>query len=72
MKKEDIAQTVFANYQKGNTFLDAKAALFVVSEQLRSPMNSNAAAFDNQAAADQKAKETNGIVKNWDELFHSL
>lgn len=72
VKKEDIAQTVFANYQKGNTFLDAKAALFVVSEQLRSPMNSNAAAFDNQAAADQKAKETNGIVKNWDELFHSL
>jgi copper chaperone NosL len=72
VKQKDIAQTVFANHQKENTFLDAKAAQFVVSEQLKSPMNSNAAAFKDKAVAEQKAKETNGTVKNWDKLIQSL
>ena len=72
LKEADIAQTVFADYQKENTFLDAKAAQFVVGEQLKSPMNSHAAAFENKAAAEQKAKEINGVVKTWDELHPAL
>jgi copper chaperone NosL len=72
IKKEDISQTVFADYQKGNSFLDAQTAQFVISEELKSPMNSNAAAFENKNAAEQKAKETKGTIKNWDELFQSL
>lgn len=72
IKKEDIAQTLFVNYQKTNSFVEAPGVQFVVSEELKSPMNSNAAAFNNKEAADQKAKETKGTVKNWDELFQSL
>jgi len=72
IQQADIAQTVFANYQSPNSFLDSKAAQFVISEQLKSPMNSNAAAFENKAAAEQKSKQINGTIKTWDELFQSL
>src|SRR5829696_4394836 len=72
VKEADIEQAVFSNYEQENTFLDSKAAQFVISDQLKSPMNSNAAAFANKANAEQKAKETAGTVKNWDELFKSL
>ena len=72
IKKEDIAQIVFADYQNPNTFLNAKEALFVVSKELKSPMNGNAAAFKTKDIAGQKATETNGSIKSWDELFQSL
>jgi copper chaperone NosL len=72
IKQEDIVQTVFADYQKGNSFLDAQTAQFVISEDLKSPMNSNAAAFENKNAAEQKANETHGTMKTWIELFQSL
>ena len=72
VKEADIEQAVFSNYEQENTFLDSKAAQFVISDQLKSPMNSNAAAFANKTNAEQKAKETAGTVKNWDELFKSL
>ncbi|MDP9229540.1 MAG: nitrous oxide reductase accessory protein NosL [Bacteroidota bacterium] len=72
VKEADIAQTVFIDYSNDKNFLDAKSQFFVVSPQLKSPMNSNAASFSNKDAAEQKAKETNGIVKNWDQLYQSL
>jgi copper chaperone NosL len=72
VKEADIAQTVFINYQQENTFLDAKTAQFVVSEQLKSPMNSNAAAFASKQAAEQTAKETAGTVKSWNDLYQYL
>lgn len=72
IKQADVAQTLFVSYQNPNSFLDSKTVQFVVSDQLKSPMNSNAAAFENKAAADQKSKETSGSVKTWDELLQSL
>jgi copper chaperone NosL len=72
IKKEEIAQTVFINFEKPNTFLPAGTAVFVVSPQLKSPMNSNAAAFENEKAAQKAAQETNGKTENWTELSASL
>lgn len=72
IKKEEIAQTVFINFEKPNTFLPAGTAVFVVSPQLKSPMNSNAAAFENEKAAQKTAQETNGKTENWTELSASL
>jgi copper chaperone NosL len=72
VKKADVAQTVFLDHQNPNQFLDAKIARFVVSPQLKSPMNSNAAAFESQAAADTKAAEVTGKVVDWNTLFGSL
>lgn len=72
IKEADIAQTLFINYNRANSFLDAATISFVVSNQLKSPMNSNAAAFSSKTVAEQKATETNGTIKNWPELRSSL
>ena len=72
IKEADIAQTVFVDYEKQGNFVDAASAYFVVSPQIKSPMNSNAAAFSNKAAASQKASATNGTLLSWSQLFASL
>jgi copper chaperone NosL len=72
VKESDIAQIVFIDYNNEKKFLDVKSNYFVVSPQLKSPMNGNAASFSSKEIADQKAKETNGVVKNWDQLYQSL
>jgi copper chaperone NosL len=72
VKKEEIAGIAFMNYENPNTFLKAESAFFVVSPQLKSPMNSNAAAFSNGQAAQKTAKEANGVVENWNKLSASL
>ena len=72
IKETDIGQTVFIDHENENIFLDAKSLYFVVSDQFKSPMNSNAAAFSSKEIAEQKAKERTGTVKNWDQLYQSL
>jgi copper chaperone NosL len=59
---------VFIDYENNKNFLDVQSALFVVSPQLKSPMNSNAAAFSSKASADKIAAQTNGEVMNWEQL----
>lgn len=72
IKQADILQTVFIDHENEKKFLDIKSAYFVVSDQFKSPMNSNAACFSTKETAEQKAKQTGGTVKNWDQLYQSL
>jgi copper chaperone NosL len=67
----DIAQTVLLNYAKQAEFLDAKTAQFVVSPALKSPMNSNTAAFADRATAESKAGEVAGKVLDWNTLYNA-
>lgn len=68
VKEADIAQTVFIDYENQNNFLDTESASFVTSDGLKSPMNSNTAAFSSKEKADEKSKQTNGTVKDWEQL----
>ena len=72
VKTADIANTVFIDYENKGTFLDVKSLYFVVSPNLKSPMNSNAAAFTNKAIADKIAAQNSGEVKSWDALLKTL
>lgn len=72
MKEQEIAQTVFINFENKDEFLEAKTAHFVVSPQLKSPMNSNAAAFGTKTAAENKASEINGKLVDWRTLTKTL
>lgn len=72
VKESDIAQTVFIDYENQKNFLDVKAASFVVSPQLKSPMNGNAAAFSSQKIAGEKAPSVSGTIKTWEDLKASL
>jgi copper chaperone NosL len=72
IKTADIAQTVFIDHGNNKNFLDVNSLLFVVSEQLKSPMNSHAAAVPDKPAAQKLAEQTNGTIKTWNELFTTL
>lgn len=71
VKEEDIAHTLFVNYENGE-FVEAAKARFVVSPQLKSPMNSNAGAFATPEAAQQVSFMTKGKVTDWKTLYGSL
>ena len=72
VKSEDIEQTVFIDHGNSNHFLDVNSLFFVVSPQLKSPMNSNAAAFPDAASAEKMATQTGGKIVKWDKLITSL
>ena len=72
IKEQAIAQTVFADYEKEGNFLNSPSLFFVQSPQLKSPMNSNAAAFSNKQEASQKAAVVSGTVLDWQTLYNTL
>ena len=72
IKESDIKQTVFIDYENENHFLDVKSSFFVISDQLKSPMNSNAGAFSSAKIAMERAAATSGTVKTWDQLKAGL
>lgn len=71
VKETDVAQTVFVDYDNNNNFLDVTSSYFVVSPHLKSPMNSNAAAFATKEKAAAKAAETGGQIKTWNEVLNA-
>lgn len=69
LEEKEIAQRVIMNYEKPNEFLDVADAWLLESPGLKSPMNSNVAAFTGKEAA-EKAKENHpGEIIKWKELF---
>lgn len=72
VKPADIAKKVFIDYENNKNFLDVQSIFFVVSPQLKSPMNGNAAALSNRQQANRLAAENGGEVKTWDSLFQTL
>ena len=70
--EKDIKQTVVINFEKENNFLDVNKTFFVLSPEVRSPMNSNAAAFASREAAEKfNAGKTSTII-NWKELLNKF
>lgn len=67
--QSDIKQTVAVDYNNASQFVDVSEAMFVTSEQLKSPMNSNTAAFATKEAADKTAAQTGGTVKDWNAVL---
>ena len=70
--QNNIKQTLFIDYSTESSFVKGEEAWFVVSPKLKSPMNSNAAAFPSRDAADKKAAKVSGAVKNWKSLAQEL
>ena len=66
---QEIGQTLIMNYEKPNEFLPAEHVHFLVSEEIKSPMNSHIAGFATAEAVQQKQKETPGTLFNWNEIL---
>jgi copper chaperone NosL len=72
LKNTEIAKIIFIDFENKDQFLNVNNAYFVVSPQLKSPMNSNAVAFSNKKAAEIKANQTKGKLLDWSTLNKSL
>ena len=72
LQQKDIAQTVVINYEKKNEFLDVNTASFAVSEEIKSPMNFNTAAFADKEAATKFLAGKNGNIFNWNEIYSRI
>ena len=68
----DIKTVVVINFDKQNDLLDVQQATFVLAPSVRSPMNSNAAAFANKEAATNFNQSAQGAILNWNELTARL
>lgn len=70
--QNDIAYSLVINYEKQHDLLDVNKASFVVSEEIRSPMNFNTAAFDGGEAANRYISEKKGKLSGWNEIYSTI
>lgn len=71
-KEENISKNLTILFEKPNNFSEVKKAVFVFSQELRSPMGSNTAAFENKDAAEKFMKGKQGEILNWQQVYDKL
>jgi copper chaperone NosL len=72
VKEKQIAHLLVIDCGSPGVLTDAKTALYVKSEEIKSPMASNIAAFRNRTELDKHNTSWQGVVYTWDELMALL
>jgi copper chaperone NosL len=67
-----IKKNYIINFEKENSFIDVKDAVFVSAPDLNSPMGSNTAAFDSPAAARKFSDGKQGQQFSWDFIYNKI
>lgn len=65
---EDMKEILIVDFSKPENLIDARNALYVKSESIKSPMASNVAAFESNEDLKQMNTDWNGIILSWGEL----
>lgn len=72
VKETEMDKKLTVLFDKPNEFLDLSAAWFMISDENKSPMGSNAAAFSTKEKAEEAAKLKHGSLKNGEQLLKEL
>lgn len=70
LKAGDIRDVYFTRFDGDHALLPSGKALLLQSEELRSPMGGNIAAFADQPALDQTMQQLGGKAISWESLQH--
>lgn len=70
--KDIIKQLKVPNYLNPSEFLDAKDAVYLQSEKLKTPMGMNISAYKTKEDALKMQKEYGGKIMNWEELQKAI
>lgn len=70
VNEKDIAQKVVVNFEDFNEFLDVSSVTFVICEELKSPMGSNAAGFKTKEKANNYSTGKKTQIVNWEQLYN--
>lgn len=68
VKEQDIAHVLTTDFASPGVLIDAKSALYVKSEHIKSPMASNIAAFNNSTTLQSHNETWKGEQLNWTDL----
>lgn len=72
LQKQQISKTLVIDYKQKNHFLDADQSVYVISDQLRTPMNGHAAAFESKQEALNLQNEKQGDFMDWKQVYDKL
>lgn len=72
LNEKDIAQLLILDYNQEDHFIISDKASFVISTSIKTPMNSNAAAFASQQEAETFNKNTGGQIMQWKEVYEKI
>lgn len=67
--KEAVKDIYLINYSSDHGLINAKEAVMLKADELRSPMGGNIAAFNNNDSMDVVMKKYSGNTVRWDELY---
>lgn len=70
--KENIALTLIVDFSQPKKLIDARTAFFIHSENIKSPMASNIAAFAAEVDAEKMNNEWKGKLLRWEELEKAI
>ncbi|MBK8291193.1 MAG: nitrous oxide reductase accessory protein NosL [Flammeovirgaceae bacterium] len=65
---DDLAYTLVINYDNPGQFIEARHALYAKSANIRTPMASGVAAFEDEMSYDKYNKDWKGIWLSWGEV----
>jgi copper chaperone NosL len=71
LESKDIAHCLITDFASPGVLIDAKSAHYVKSEQIKSPMGSNIAAFQNKINLESHNESWKGEELNWSDLAHT-
>lgn len=66
---KDVHSILVADYLKTETLLDATAAFYVKSDNIRGPMGGDVAAFGQSEIAQHQSETSRGKVLGWNEVL---
>ncbi len=66
--EKEISLILITDYNSPGKLIDATSAIYLISENLPSPMGANLTGFQNRSDAEKTASEKDGNLYSWDEL----
>ncbi len=67
-EENNIALFLMTDYSSPGKLVDATKAIYLISENLPSPMGANLTGFESKTKAEETQKDKNGTLYSWDEL----
>ncbi|WP_127126205.1 nitrous oxide reductase accessory protein NosL [Pseudoflavitalea rhizosphaerae] len=68
VKKDDVKNIYLLDYANQGQLLDASSSVLLKSQELKSPMGGDLAAFASKEAAEQFQKQFNATLTSWNEI----
>lgn len=70
--EENLAFVLVADYYKPGQMIDARAATYLISPEIKSPMGANLSAFATKNGAEELQNKHTGDIYIWEALKHKL